>query len=57
MPLKELAERRNILHRKSDAQTVLSHALDDVQIGVAGAQGTAIGSAVAIGAPIQGFHL
>lgn len=33
MPLKELAERRNSLHRKSDAQTVLKHALDDVQIG------------------------
>jgi len=33
MPLKELAERRNILHRKSDAQTVLRHALTDVQIG------------------------
>jgi len=33
MPLKELAERRIILHRKSDAQTVVSHALDDVQIG------------------------
>ncbi|MDX8353292.1 phosphoadenylyl-sulfate reductase [Cognatiyoonia sp. IB215182] len=33
MPLKELAERRNILHRKSDAQIVLKHALDDVQIG------------------------
>ena len=33
MPLKELAERRNILHRKSDAQTVLAHALSDVQIG------------------------
>lgn len=33
MPLKELAERRNILHRKSDAQTVLKHALEDVQIG------------------------
>lgn len=33
MPLKELAERRNILHRKSDAQTVLRHALSDVQIG------------------------
>lgn len=33
MPLKELAERRNILHQKSDAQTVLRHALDDVQIG------------------------
>jgi len=33
MPLKELAERRNILHRKSDAQTVLRHALSDVQMG------------------------
>jgi phosphoadenosine phosphosulfate reductase len=33
MPLKELADRRNLLHRKSDAQTVLKHALDDVQIG------------------------
>ena len=33
MPLKELAERRNSLHRKSDAQTVLRHALTDVQIG------------------------
>jgi phosphoadenosine phosphosulfate reductase len=33
MPLKELAERRNILHRKSDVQTVLRHALTDVQIG------------------------
>lgn len=33
MPLEELAERRNILHRKSDTQTVLSHALTDVQIG------------------------
>ena len=33
MPLKELAERRNLLHRKSDAQTVLRHALEDVQIG------------------------
>ncbi|MFT5630948.1 MAG: phosphoadenosine phosphosulfate reductase [Gammaproteobacteria bacterium] len=33
MPLKELAERRNILHRKSSAQTVLAHALSDVQIG------------------------
>ena len=33
MPLKELAERRNILHRKSDAQTVLRHALTDVQLG------------------------
>ena len=33
MPLKELAERRVLLHRKSDAQTLLKHALDDVQIG------------------------
>ena len=33
MPLKELAERRNLLHRKSDAQTLLKHALTDVQIG------------------------
>ena len=33
MPLKELAERRNILHRKSDAQTVLRHALHDGEIG------------------------
>lgn len=33
MPLKELAERRNLLHRKSDAQTVLKHALDDLAIG------------------------
>lgn len=33
MPLKELAERRNMLHHKSDAQTVLRHVLGDVQIG------------------------
>ncbi|MEJ8560291.1 phosphoadenylyl-sulfate reductase [Yoonia sp. GPGPB17] len=33
MPLKELTERRNILHQKSDAQTVLRHALTDIQIG------------------------
>lgn len=33
MPLKELAERRNSLHRKSDAQTVLRHALADLHIG------------------------
>ena len=33
MPLKELTERRNLLHRKSDAQTLLRHALTDVQIG------------------------
>ncbi len=33
MPLKELAERRVLLHRKSDAQTIVKHALDDIQIG------------------------
>lgn len=33
MPLKELAERRVILHHKSDAQTIVKHALDDLQIG------------------------
>lgn len=33
MPLKELAERRNILHRKSDPQTVLKHVLADVELG------------------------
>ena len=33
MPLKELAERRNLLHRKSDPQTVLKHVLTDVQVG------------------------
>lgn len=33
MPLKELAERRELLHRKSDAQTVVRHALDDLAIG------------------------
>ena len=33
MPLKELAERRNLLHRKSDAKTVLRHALNDLHIG------------------------
>jgi len=33
MPLKELAERRNLLHRKSDPQTILRHALDDLHIG------------------------
>ncbi|MCO4844035.1 MAG: phosphoadenylyl-sulfate reductase [Yoonia sp.] len=33
MPLKELAERRNTLHRKSDAQNILSHALSDLHIG------------------------
>lgn len=33
MPLKELVERRNMLHRKSDAETVLRHALADPEIG------------------------
>ncbi len=33
MPLKELAERRNILHRKSDAQTIIKHSLNDLHIG------------------------
>lgn len=33
MPLKELAYRRNLQHRKSDAQTILRHALTDVEIG------------------------
>jgi phosphoadenosine phosphosulfate reductase len=33
MPLKELAERRTLLHRKSDPHAILSHALGDVQIG------------------------
>ena len=33
MPLKELAERRNLLHRRSTAQTILKHALDDPKIG------------------------
>lgn len=33
MPLKELAERRTLLHLKSDAQSVLAHALDDLAIG------------------------
>ncbi|MEJ6388212.1 phosphoadenylyl-sulfate reductase [Gymnodinialimonas ulvae] len=33
MPLKELAERRALLHRKSDAPTLLRHALDDASIG------------------------
>lgn len=33
MPLKELVDRRNILHRRSDAQTIVNHALDDMQIG------------------------
>jgi phosphoadenosine phosphosulfate reductase len=33
MPLKEFAERRNLLHRKSDSQTILKHVLSDVQLG------------------------
>jgi phosphoadenosine phosphosulfate reductase len=33
MPLKELAERRTILHHKSDPQTIVKHALEDVQLG------------------------
>ncbi len=33
MPLKEFAERRNLLHRKSDPQTILEHALNDQSIG------------------------
>ena len=33
MPLKELAERRNLLHRNSDTETLLKHVLTDVQIG------------------------
>jgi phosphoadenosine phosphosulfate reductase len=33
MPLKELADRRNLIHRRSDAQTVLAHALPDPLIG------------------------
>ena len=33
MPLKELSERRNLLHRKSDPQTILAHALDDLRLG------------------------
>lgn len=33
MPLKELADRRSMLHRDSDPQTILRHALDDSEIG------------------------
>jgi phosphoadenosine phosphosulfate reductase len=33
MPLKELVDRRNLIHRKSDAGTVLAHALSDPLIG------------------------
>lgn len=33
MPILELAQRKNLLHRKSDAQTILEHTLDDVRVG------------------------
>lgn len=33
MPLKEIADRQNQLHAKSDAQTILRHALEDVRLG------------------------
>lgn len=33
MPLKEIAERQNLLHRKSTPQMILRHALEDVRIG------------------------
>ena len=33
MPLRELADRRNLLHRRSDAATVLKHALTDPRLG------------------------
>ena len=33
MPLRELAERRNLLHRKSDASTLLRHVLTDPKLG------------------------
>jgi len=33
MPLKEVADRRNLLHAKSTPQMILQHALDDVLIG------------------------
>lgn len=33
MPLKDIADRRNLLHRKSDPQTILRHALDDAELG------------------------
>ncbi|MEP5759557.1 MAG: phosphoadenylyl-sulfate reductase [Litoreibacter sp.] len=36
MPLKEFAERRSLLHRDSDAQTVVKHALSDLSIGRVG---------------------
>jgi phosphoadenosine phosphosulfate reductase len=36
MPLKELAERRNLLHQKSDAAAIVNHALNDLAIGKVG---------------------
>lgn len=33
MPLKELAERRSLLHMRSEAQTIVKHALSDLAIG------------------------
>lgn len=36
MPLKELAQRRNLLHQKSDAQAIVNHALGDLAIGKIG---------------------
>lgn len=33
MPLKELAARRNLLHKKSDPQTIVKHALGDLALG------------------------
>jgi len=33
MPLREIAERNNLLHAKSDPQTILRHALEDVRLG------------------------
>jgi phosphoadenosine phosphosulfate reductase len=33
MPLKEIAERQNLLHAKSTPQTILKHVLDDVRLG------------------------
>lgn len=33
MPILELAQRKNLLHRKSDAPTILKDTLDDVRVG------------------------
>lgn len=33
MPLKDIADRQNLLHAKSTPQMILSHALDDIRIG------------------------